>query len=173
MTSLRTLSTVLGVAAFTSAVSLATAWPHATFADGRRGLMGRLDAPGTRIADVVVSGEVKRDPKSKSGWEVEVTARNDGDHAETFELETDLERTVRNPMSRSGAMPTAVWKQNETLTLAAGESVARRYDVPAAIGTQLAASARAETSAAARNAKGIPSLTSRTAFAVGFQKAHA
>ncbi len=59
------------------------------------------------------------------------------------------------------------------MTLAAGESVARRYVVPAAIGTQLAASARAEGSAAARSAKGIPTMTSKTYFGVAFQKAHA
>jgi hypothetical protein len=172
--SLRTLTTVLGVAGLTAATALTVLWPHATLADDGADPMAELEGDGTKVDDhVVVDGEVKRDAKSKTGWVVELRAQNKGDQPETVALETDLERTVSNPMSRAEPPPTTVWRQKETITIGAGEAVTRRYVVPAALGAQLSASARSQANAAARSAKGLPTMTSSTYFGVSFQKAHA
>jgi len=168
------LSKLLGVAALTTATCLTALWPHATLAEGDIDPMQELEGDGTKLDHVVVTGEIVRDGKSKTGWVVELKAENSGGDAETVALETDLERTVSNTMSRAEPAPTTVWKKTETLTIAAGESVTRRYTVPAGIGAQLSASARVE----ARNAKQENNPNARympvmTRFAVAFQKDHA
>jgi hypothetical protein len=134
MFSIRSVATVIGFAAIASAATLTIFWPKATFAEDPA---TDLVQDGTKVDHVVVSGEVVRDKKSKTGWVIEVTAENRGDEAESAELETDLTRQVSNPMSRAAPMPTAVLKKKETITVAAGEKVTKRYDVPAAFAAQM------------------------------------
>src|SRR5262245_25578891 len=129
MVSIRSVATVIGFAAIASAATLTVFWPKATFAEDPA---TDLVQDGTKVNHVVVSGDVVKDKKSKTGWVIEVTAENRGDEAETAALETDLTRQVSNPMSRAAPMPTAVMKKKETITVAAGEKVTKRYDVPAA-----------------------------------------
>jgi hypothetical protein len=134
MFSIRSVATVIGFAAVTSAATLTVFWPKATFAEDAA---TDLVQDGTKVNHVVVSGELVREKKSKTGWVIEVTAENRGDEAETAELETDLTRQVSNPMSRAAPMPTAVLKKKESITVAAGEKVTKRYDVPAAFAAQI------------------------------------
>jgi hypothetical protein len=171
---MRTCSTVLGAAVLTAGASLAALWPRATLADGDKDPMQELEGDGTKLDNVVVTGNVVRDPKAKTGWVVELKAENTGDQAETVALETDLQRSVSNAADRAEPVPTSVWKRTETITLLAGESVSRRYTLPPGLGSQLAASARAE----ARNGKqaqnpNAAQLPVTTRFGVVFQKEHA
>jgi hypothetical protein len=116
-------------------------WPKATFADGPD---QDLVQDGTKVDHVVVTGEIVRDKKAKTGWVVEVTAENRGTEAETAELETDLTRVVADTMSRASPPATAVMKKKETITVAAGEKVQKRYDVSAAIAAQMTAKEAAD-----------------------------
>ena len=142
--SLKSVATMLGFAAITTAATLTVFWPKQTLADDDDDALGLFGEPGTKIGNIRVSGEIIRDPKSKTGWVVEITAENYGGESETSQLETDLTRTIASPMARAQPRPTTVWKQTESVTLAAGEKVTKRYTVPAAFGAQLTASARAE-----------------------------
>jgi hypothetical protein len=174
MFTIRSVATVVAIAAMTSAAALTLFWPKATLAEDDD-TTAQLTQDGTKVNHVVVSGEVVRDKKAKSGWVLEITAENRGDQEETAELETDLTRQVSNPMSRSSPMPTAVWKKKETITVAAGEKVVRRYDVPSQIAVQIAAAKNAEAAhekAVERaNAKGLPYPMPRaeTYFGVAFK----
>jgi hypothetical protein len=173
----RTLTTVLGFAALTAAATLTVAWPKATFADDDQEDDMGLTADGTTLGHVLVNGEILRDPKAKTGWVVEVTAENKGTETETWKLETDLTRVVSSPMSRAMPTPTTVWKQSESITLAAGEKVVKRYVVPAGFGTQLTATANAEAAMQKASEAGKPlpafAMRPRPYFNVVFQKGHA
>ena len=144
MGSIRSLATVCAFAAATSAAILTTFWPKVTMADGDESAQSELTLDGTKVKDdVVVNGDLVRDPKAKSGWIMRVEAENRGQQEATAELETDLIRQVSNPMSRAVPMPTAMLKKKETLTIAAGEKVVRTYEVPVALVAQINAAERA------------------------------
>jgi hypothetical protein len=168
MLSIRSVATVLGFAALTSAATLTVFWPKATFADGPN---QDLVQDGTKVNHVVIDGEVVRDKKAKTGWVIEVTAENRGTEAETAELETDLQRVISNPMSRAAPMPTAVMKKKETITVAAGEKVTKRYAVPAAFAAQMTAQEAADTAREKAEAKGkfLAMPRSVTYFSVAFK----
>lgn len=169
MKPLRQLATVLGFAAVTTAATLTVFWPKATLADDDDG-KADLFLGGTKVNHVVVDGDVVKDPKSKTGWVIEVKAENKGTEAETAELEADLTRQISNPMSRAAPMPTAVWKKKETITVAAGETVTKRYEIPAALATQVAAAKRAEAAREKAEAAGkFVMPRSVTYFAVAFK----
>lgn len=142
--SMKHVTTVLGVAALTAIGTLAVCWPKTTFADGDEDALEELAPDGTKLGHMVVGGQIVRDPKSKTGWVVEITAENEGTEAETAKVETDLTRVVASPMARAQPPATTVWKQVESLSLGAGEKVTKRYAVPAAFGAQLTATANAE-----------------------------
>ncbi len=143
MTSIRSVATVLGAAVLTTLVATTVFWPKATLADGDD-TSEEVTLDGTKVSRVVVTAELVRDSKAKSGWVIEVEAENRGTEADTADLEMDVTRTVSNPMSRASGTPTAVFKKKESMTVAAGEKVKRRYDVPANVAAQLTANANAE-----------------------------
>ena len=143
MSTLRSLATVLGFAAMTTAAVVTVFWPKATLADGDDA-KGDMALDGTKVNHVVVTADLVKDAKAKTGWVMEVKAENRGNEAETAELEADLTRQVSNPMSRAAPMPTAVFKKKESITVAAGETVTRRYDVPAQFAAQITAVKKAE-----------------------------
>jgi hypothetical protein len=173
----RTLTTVLGFATLTAAATLTALWPTATLADDDLDDEMGIDAEGTKLGHVVVEGEVVRDPKAKTGWVVVVTAENKGTEEETWKLETDLTRTVSSPMARAMPLPTTVWKQTESITLAAGQKIEKRYVVPAAFGAQLTATANADAAIQKASEAGKPlpafAMRPRPFFNVVFQKGHA
>ncbi len=143
MKSLRAIATVLGFAAVTTAAAVTVFWPKTTFADGDDATDG-LTLDGTKVNHVVVEADLVKDPKAKTGWVIELKAENKGTADETAELEADLTRQVSNPMSRAAPMPTAVWKRKETITVAAGQTVTKRYDVPSGFAGQVQAAKNAE-----------------------------
>ena len=143
MKPLRSIATVLGFAAITTAAAVTVFWPKATLADGDDDKAGMV-LDGTKVNHVVVEGEAIKDAKSKTGWVIELKAVNNGAEEETADLETDLTRQLSNPMSRAQPMPTAVFKKKEKITVAAGQTVTRRYEVPAAIAVQMNAAAAAQ-----------------------------
>lgn len=165
-------STLLGAAALTSASLLTLLWPHSTFAeDDSADPTARLEGDGTKLDEnVVVEGEIQRDPKSKTGWVVEMRAINRSGEGETVGVETDLTRAIANTMDRAEPTPTTVWKHVDTLTVAAGETETRLYTVPATFGAQLSAGHRAEARVAAQREKGVYSNQRVAFFGVAFQK---
>jgi len=70
-----------------------------------------------------VTGEIVRDPKSKTGWTVAIAAENHGKEEATADLETDVTRQTMATGARVGPMPTSVWKKKEKVTVAAGAKV--------------------------------------------------
>jgi hypothetical protein len=130
--------TVLGFAAASAACALALGWPSPTHADGASPLVQYM-IDGTKVGDVVAKGAVSRDPNATSGWVIVVTAHNEADHAEEVPLETDLTRHEGSPMARVVPPPQIAWSRKETITVPAHGEVTLRYDVPAALGPQLAA----------------------------------
>jgi hypothetical protein len=155
-----------------ASVTLGAIWPQATMADDQVDPFAVLADPATKVGENVrVEGKIERDAKSKTGWVVVMKAENKGDKAETLAVETRLERTVSNPMARVPSMPMTAWQNKETLTLAKGQVVTHRYDLPASIATALTASA-APPAKTAQNAK-RPFMTARTSFGVRFMKADA
>ncbi len=162
--SVRSVVTFVGVATFTVAAGLAVAWPNTTYADGEQPV-AQYTAEGTKIGAVLVKGELVRDTKSKTGWVVVVVASNKGDTAATVAIQTDLTRLVASPMSRVAPMPQTAWNTTETLTLAAHQQIVKRYDVPAAIATQVTA-AKVADAAAPQNAKQPPQMRTRISYAV-------
>ena len=170
MHSPRSLATVFGAAAVTSALAVTAFWPRSTFADGDDA-RADVTVDGTKVDEVVVLGELVKDPKSKTGWVVAIEAENHGTEESTAEVETDITRQVMNVYARVGPMPTAVWKKKEKLTVPAGGKVTRRYDVPATIAPKIAASMKTmenmgELYAKAATAKTPPRYTS---YAVQFR----
>ena len=161
--SFRSVVTFVGVAAFTAAAGLAVAWPHTTYADGEQPV-AQYTAEGVKIGGVLVKGELVRDTKSKTGWVVVVVANNKSDAVATVSIEADLTRTVASPMSRVAPMPQTAWNTTETLTLAAHQQVIKRYDVPAAIATQVTAAKVADASP--QQAKQPPQMRTRISYAV-------
>jgi hypothetical protein len=174
---IRSIATVLGFATLTAAATLTALWPKQTLADGDLDALDEFAPGGTKLGHILVKGEIVRDAKSKTGWVVEVTAENQEVESETVRLETDLTRTISNPMSRAQPAPTAVWRQTESITLAAGEKVTKRYVVPAAFGAQLTTSAniQSQMEKALEAGKEIPAIAMRPRpfFNVQFKKGHA
>lgn len=134
-------TTVAAFALATAAVALALAWPETTHADGDSPLV-QYSVDGTKIGDVVARGTVARDASAKSGWVVVVTARNDADHAETVPLETDLLQRAMSPMARTPPIARNVWSKTERVTVPAGGTITRRYELPAALAANLKAAAQ-------------------------------
>jgi uncharacterized protein with beta-barrel porin domain len=170
MNASRSLVTVLGAAAVTSALATVALWPRSTFADGDPTREG-VTVDGTKVDEVVVLGELVKDPKSKTGWVVAVEAENHGTEESTAEVETDITRQVMNVTARVGPMPTAVWKKKEKLTVPAGGKVTRRYDVPAPLAPKIAASMRTQENMGALYAKAATAKTPPryTSYAVQFR----
>ncbi len=165
----RSIAAVLGVAAVTASLAVTALWPRATFADGDPTTDG-VTLDGTKVDDVIVIGELVKEPKSKTGWVVEIEAENRGTAEATADVETDITRQVMNIGARVGPLPTAVWKKKEKLTVGAGAKVVRRYEVPAPLAQKIAASAKAieniEQLYARASAKTPPRITN---YAVEFR----
>jgi hypothetical protein len=144
LVTIKQIAIALGFASLTAAATLTVFWPQETLADNDADAIDELGLDGTKLGHILVKGEIVRDPKSKTGWVVELTAENQGTASETARLETDLTRTVSSPMSRAQPPAVTVWKQTESITLAAGETLKKRYTIPAPFGAQLTATANAE-----------------------------
>jgi hypothetical protein len=138
---LRSTATVLAIAAATFAASLAVAWPKTTLADGDDA-DGEWTADGMKFGDVLVKTELVRDTKSKTGWVMVVTAKNDSDAPAKCKLEEDVTRSFSSPGARVSAPAVAIWKVRDTLALDAHASVTKKLDVPANIAAQMTVAER-------------------------------
>jgi hypothetical protein len=169
----KTTRPFLTVAAFAIAscvTTLGVAWPSATYADGDLPLV-QYTVDGAKIGNVLVRGRLEKDAKAKSGWSIVVTAENKSDSPATVPLETDLTRTVANPMARSMPMPQTAWNAKDDVTLAAHQTMTRRYELPVAIGQEITkARAQEQVSAHAQSKTPIIAMRTQTFFAVSFQR---
>jgi hypothetical protein len=137
---LRSTATVLAIAAATFAASLAVAWPKTTLADGDDD--GEWTSDGMKFGDVLVKSELVRDTKSKTGWVMIVTAKNDSDAPAKCKLEEDVTRSFSSPGARVSAPAVAIWKVRDTLALEAHATVTKKLDVPANIAAQMTVAER-------------------------------
>jgi hypothetical protein len=137
----RAVRTAVAFATVTAIATLALAWPATTNADGNVPLV-QYTANGTKLNDILVKGLVQRDSNAKTGWVVVVTATNNANHPETIPLETDVSETTSSPMARVPATPRNVWSTTETVTLSAGQTMTKRYELPADVAAKVAAAAK-------------------------------
>ena len=183
---LRTAMTVLGFATVTMGATLVALSPRTTFAEGDDAdRMGEYTADGTKFGNVVVNGQLTKDPHSRTGWSMIITADNQSDDQAKCALETDLTRQMIVPMSRSSPEGTTVMKGKEDITLAAHQKITVRHDVPAWIVEQLnnsdritraKAKAQAELEKSGNGDNQAAMMLMQTpfpSFSVGFLKAHA
>lgn len=138
----RTLLTVIGSAALTVALGLGVGLPRTTHADDESDRMGEYTGDGWKFGDVVVSSELTKDAKSKTGYVLVITAKNDGEEAASQKVEFDVTRSMSSPMARVSAPGVAVWKHVETFKLAAHQTAERRVDIPSAVAQQMIAADR-------------------------------
>jgi hypothetical protein len=138
---LRSTATILAIATATFAASLAVAWPRTTLADGDDN-DGEWTADGMKFGSVLVKTELVRDQKSKTGWVMLVTAKNDSDAPAKCKLEEDVTRSLSSPGSRVSAPAVAIWKVRDTLALEAHASVTKKLDVPANLAAQMTVAER-------------------------------
>jgi hypothetical protein len=142
MTRSRTLITIIGSAALTMALGFGAFVPRTTHADDDSDRMGEYTGDGFRFGDVIVSSELKRDEKSKTGYVLVVTAKNDSDNDASQKVEFDVTRSMSSPMSRVSAPGVAVWKHTESFKLAAHTSATHNVAIPSAVAQQMIAADR-------------------------------
>jgi hypothetical protein len=163
------LGTILGSAALAAAVTLAFAWPTPTLADAEDG--GTAREQGVPVDGVMLSGSVVREPKSATGWSLEVDADNPGNDEATAEVESVITRQISSTAARVGPRPTVMWRKKEKLTVPAHAKATRRYDVPASLAAYLTQVAKADEGWRSRMERGedyrMPKLM--TTFAVQFK----
>lgn len=132
-----TLLTVFGSAALTIALGLGVAMPRTTHADDEDDRMGEYTGEGFRFGDVIVSSELQNDPKSKTGYVLVITAKNDTDNDAIQKVEFDVTRSMSSPMSRVSAPGVAVWKHVEQLKVAAHGTTTKTVAIPSAVAQQM------------------------------------
>jgi hypothetical protein len=138
---LRSVATVLAIATATFAASLAVVWPKTTLADDDDS-DGEWTADGMKFGSILVKTELVRDQKSKTGWVMLVTEKNDSDAPAKCKLEEDVTRSFSSPGARVSAPAVAIWKVRESIALEAHATVTKKLDVPANIAAQMTVAER-------------------------------
>jgi hypothetical protein len=80
---------------------------------------------------VVTEGRVVRDAKSKTGWALEVKARNTTGVVQNCTVVAQLTETVSSPMSRVMPRPMVIFEDKHELEILPNSELVRRYAVPA------------------------------------------
>ncbi len=127
----RNLATILGCAAVTAAAGITLGLPASTHA-------GSNFAQQQPTPKVVTEGRVVRDAKAKSGWALEIKARNTSDAIQSCTVVAQLTETVSSPMSRVMPMPQVIWEKKHQLEILPNSEIVRRYAVPAKVAIKLA-----------------------------------
>ncbi len=141
----RNLATVLGCAAVTAAAGITLGLPAPTHAGGQQQMMQQRPAP-----KVVTEGRVVRDAKSKTGWALEVKARNSTGVIQNCTVVAQLTETVSSPMSRVMPSPMVIFEEKHELEVLPNSEIVRRYPVPAKTALKLAKAMPKKTKAKAK-----------------------
>jgi len=131
----RNLATILGCAAVTAAAGITLGLPASTHAGDHLGMAQQQQRPA---ATVMTEGRVVRDAKSKTGWALEVKARNTTGTIQKCTVVAQLTETVSSPMSRVMPMPTVILEERHELEVLPNTELVRRYPVPAKTALKLA-----------------------------------
>ncbi len=129
----RNLATVLGCAAVTAAAGITLGLPASTHAGGSPKMQQQRPAP-----KIVTEGRVVRDAKSKTGWALEVKARNTTGVIQSCTVVAQLTETVSSPMSRVMPAPMVIFEDKHELEVPPNSELVRRYPVPAKAALKLA-----------------------------------
>jgi hypothetical protein len=131
-----TLRTILGFAAITAAAGITLGWPQPTHAE--RNELSMWVAPGTQVApSIVAEGGLVRDAKAKSGWAIEIRARNASDRAQPCDLIALVSEVEGIPLARVTPPPKTVWETRQRFSVPPHAEVARRIPVSAALALKL------------------------------------
>lgn len=142
MATLKTLGTVLGVAAVTCAAVLACAWPTTTQADDAETQVAQEEDIGvdtTKLGELQAKSRLVEDDKIKGKWYVELKVENKSDEAlAAVQVEESVQKASwAASMGRSGPIPTVAWKMNKKVELAAKETKTVRQELPGWLGWQI------------------------------------
>ena len=130
------LRSLIGFAAITAVAGITLGWPQTTYAE--RDDLTAWVAPGTQVNKTIVAeGRLVRDAKAKSGWAMEIKARNTGDVSRNCDVTAMVLEVDGMPMARVAPPPKTVWRQRESFPVAAHQEVTRRIPVPAPLAHQL------------------------------------
>ncbi|MBW2455197.1 MAG: hypothetical protein JRI68_11835 [Deltaproteobacteria bacterium] len=166
----RHLATVLGCAAVTAAAGITLGLPAPTHAGDHLAQQQQRPAP-----KVTTEGRVVRDAKSKTGWALEVKARNTTGVIQNCTVVAQLTETVSSPMSRVMPQPMVIFEEKHELEVLPNSEIVRRYPVPAKAALKLAKAMPKKTKAKANNANrvvqkksklGPPMMASRAFYRV-------
>jgi hypothetical protein len=145
-TRFRRARVVLGTALVAAAAVFAAAWPAETHADGLYETLELEQAArddlfatsATELGSLVAVTRLVPDDKRPGRYYLEVLVRNKtSEGAESAQIEAGLERTAYSPMSRGAPPPTVVWKTKEIFRVPAGETVAKRFAIPAGLAAKI------------------------------------
>ncbi len=143
----RNLATVIGCAAITAAAGITLGLPAATHAGGKIA----LQQPAQASPKIITEGRVVRDAKAKSGWALEVKARNATGTIQNCTVVAQLTETVSSPMSRVMPIPQVIWEKKPQLEVLPNSEIVRRYAVPAKVALKLAKAMPKKTQKAKRS----------------------
>jgi hypothetical protein len=137
------VTVVLGVATMTFATSLAVLWPRETQAEDEQAAVADDEDVGentTKIGTLRATSRLVRDERLASTWYLELKVENkDLLNAHTADVEgVVVAMDTRSEMSRVPSMPKTVFKCNEPIMVAAGETAVRRCVLPAALAKKVA-----------------------------------
>jgi hypothetical protein len=140
----RQVTVVLGVAAMTFAASLSVLWPRETQADDEATEVAAdddFDPETTKAGKLAMKSRLVEDERVKGRWYLEMEIQNnDPLDRQAAEVEGQVMAfDLRSEMSRSAPMPRVLFKCNDEVQVAAGETVIRRHVLPAALAKKLAA----------------------------------
>jgi hypothetical protein len=132
----RSLRCIIGFAAITAAATVTLGWPQTTHAD--RDDLALWIAPGTKVGPTIVAeGRLVRDAKAKTGWAMEIKARNSGGKPATCDVVAMVSELEGIPVARVAPPPRIVWEERHSFGIAPHAEVVQRVPVPAHLAVKL------------------------------------
>lgn len=129
----RPLASILASALLTAAVGITVGLPQTTHAD--KSSLATWVEPTTQLGDnVVAEATLVRDAQAKSGWALQLRARNRGDAPQVCKVVVRVTEASGSEMSRVPQTPRLVWETTRSLTVAPHAEIVQR----AAVSSQLA-----------------------------------
>jgi hypothetical protein len=137
---------VLGSALVAATAVLAAGWPAETHADGLYETLelqqanddDRFANGATELGSLLAVTRLVADDKRPGRFYLEILVRNKtSEGAESAQIEVGLERTAYSPMSRGAPPPTVVWKTKEIFRVPAGETLTKRFSLPAGLSARI------------------------------------
>jgi hypothetical protein len=135
------------------------AWPYETQADDPQAAAAAEPDIGldtSKIGALEAKSHLVKDPGPQNKWYLEVEIKNpqtEGPESGSYEVAV-RKVTYNETMGRSGPIPTVAFSRREQVTVPPGETVVRRYALPATLCFQLANMMRRSKAAEAGSGPG-------------------